>query len=62
MDIAKSVRLRSALKTSSERYEDALDSIRMYSILHPEWRLVLKHIEEYVMALEGNVGLHEPGT
>jgi hypothetical protein len=62
VDIASSVRLRSALRVSSERYEDALDAIRLYSMLHPEWKSVIKAIEEYVMALEGNVGLHEPGT
>ena len=50
------------LKTDSEACEDALDSIRLFCVYHPEWRQVLKAIETYVANLEGSVGKHEPGT
>jgi hypothetical protein len=50
------------LKTDSEAYEDALDSIRLFCVYHPEWRQVLKAIETYVANLEGSVGKHEPGA
>jgi hypothetical protein len=53
---------KSLLKTDSEAYEDALDSIRLFCAHHPEWRQVLKAIETYVASLEESVGKHEPGT
>lgn len=50
------------LKADSEAYEDALDAIRLFAANRPEWRPVLRAIECYVISLEQNVGLHEPGT
>jgi hypothetical protein len=50
------------LKTDSEAYEDALDSIRLFCVHHPEWKQVLQVIETYVASLESSVGKHEPGT
>ena len=50
------------LKTDSEAYEDALDSIRLFCAHHPEWKQVLAAIETYVASLEESVGKHEPGT
>lgn len=50
-----------ATKPTSEAYEDALDSIRLYAASHPEWRRILAAIEGYVEALEETAGRHEPG-
>lgn len=60
MDTISSAKPRS--KTDSEAYEDALDSIRLFSARHPEWRQILRAIENYVTVLERDVGKHEPGT
>lgn len=60
MDTTSSVNCRT--KAASEAYEDAIDSIRLYAVRHPEWRRILADIQSYVQTLEADVGLHEPGT
>lgn len=50
------------LKADAEAYEDAMDSIRLFGVKHPEWLDVLKAIEAYVSKLENSAGLHEPGV
>jgi hypothetical protein len=52
---------RSRLRTDSEAYEDALDTLRFYAAKRVEWRPVIRAIEAYVCSLEATAGRHEPG-
>lgn len=54
--------VRSRLKLDSEAYDDAIDALRLFSSLHPEWRHPVRVIEAYVADLEGVAFRHEPGT
>lgn len=50
------------LAQASERYQDAVDTLRLYSARRPEWKHVLQSIEGYVDLLQRDLSLHEPGT
>lgn len=52
----------SRLKSDSEAYDEAIDALRLFSAIHPEWKHPVRVIEAYVADLEGVIGLHEPST
>ena len=44
-----------------DAYLDAMDSLRLYSDFHPEWKKVYNSITQYTIALRG-LPTREPGT